>query len=646
MQADAAACSSHCSAFIVVWGEPVCGNGVVEGNEECDNASPACKNCKIAGYCGDGMRNGNEACDDGNTQRGDGCSDICTIEPWCGDGILDPNEGCDDGNTRNGDGCTSYCLIEDWYRCNYTPPGRQGDDSCDSLECDAARPVPICVPKNVCGNGIVDSGEQCDDGNALSWDGCDASCQLDECGNGIIDPGETCDDGADNGDASICSRSCDLKWFATDGPKCSFIDPPSIQRGEYLPFWWGLESHPGVRSYTSCNDDADAWAIAEDSMICEFLMQAPDGQSFRFSRPCKEADLANVAWYNDLQRSVGTLEAEWWQSYLDTSLVPINDVYGEFTISLEAVDYSICVPGAESAWDAADGQTMSLQNKRYDNRVCQYNIAVTTPYMMQQGITLSSAPDDIAKLWRFLDIDGNSVLDNALLEPIANKNTTDIEGELREIFDDVKWRAVQNVTDVTNDLAKASSFVKKVPADEIYYVQDDITIDAWSASDPFNDGKPTTVLVEGPYKVDIEGSLYANLMVIAPEGTINFVSENCDTQDFVQGIYIAKHYITTHYVGGTWFKSVANIFLDKPEWCDDGSLVVEGIMIGGRTELDTARVKQARRSTLDDWFDSSTERDTQIYDGSALRVRWWLGVWDALPPLAKSMIDALQIRRN
>jgi len=35
----------------------------------------------------------------------------------------------------------------------------------------------IVVVPAVCGNGTVESGEQCDDGNTLPGDGCDASCQ-------------------------------------------------------------------------------------------------------------------------------------------------------------------------------------------------------------------------------------------------------------------------------------------------------------------------------------------------------------------------------------------------------------------------------------------------------------------------------------
>ena len=46
-----------------------------------------------------------------------------------------------------------------------------------------------------CGNGLVESGEGCDDGNQVAGDGCNSVCQIEElCGNGQIDDGEDCDE--------------------------------------------------------------------------------------------------------------------------------------------------------------------------------------------------------------------------------------------------------------------------------------------------------------------------------------------------------------------------------------------------------------------------------------------------------------------
>lgn len=68
--------------------------------------------------CGNGFLEGAEECDDGNTTNGDDCSSICEIEfslpvvGVCGDGTLDSGEQCDDGNSVNGDGCSAMCEDE------------------------------------------------------------------------------------------------------------------------------------------------------------------------------------------------------------------------------------------------------------------------------------------------------------------------------------------------------------------------------------------------------------------------------------------------------------------------------------------------------------------------------------------------------
>src|SRR5262245_64031625 len=46
-----------------------------------------------------------------------------------------------------------------------------------------------------CGDGVIDPGEVCDDGNTADGDACNATCTSDEsCGNGIVDGAELCDD--------------------------------------------------------------------------------------------------------------------------------------------------------------------------------------------------------------------------------------------------------------------------------------------------------------------------------------------------------------------------------------------------------------------------------------------------------------------
>ena len=58
----------------------VCGNGVVQGFEECDGGPTCDANCARIPVCGDGFVDAPETCDDSNTTAGDGCSSTCQVE--------------------------------------------------------------------------------------------------------------------------------------------------------------------------------------------------------------------------------------------------------------------------------------------------------------------------------------------------------------------------------------------------------------------------------------------------------------------------------------------------------------------------------------------------------------------------------------
>jgi cysteine-rich repeat protein len=64
----------------------------------------------------------------------------------------------------------------------------------------------------LCGNGRLDPGEACDDGNQVSGDGCRADCLKKEvCGDGVVDQGEQCDD-ANSNPADGCDMCKNTMW--------------------------------------------------------------------------------------------------------------------------------------------------------------------------------------------------------------------------------------------------------------------------------------------------------------------------------------------------------------------------------------------------------------------------------------------------
>ncbi|MBL4635880.1 MAG: DUF4215 domain-containing protein, partial [Kofleriaceae bacterium] len=295
----------------------VCGNGLLESGEGCDDGnlsggdgcgsscqvengnacnatspgdvgassciSSSCIDdlCVASNRCADGVVDPGEGCDDGNLNNGDSCNSNCLIETGnpcstddscasgicdassgsgmcepsnaCGNGVLETGEGCDDGNTIDGDACSANCFIEDGVACGLVAPGLMSGASCVSNFCDDV--TLECTTAANCGDGVLDPGEGCDDGNNVDADGCNSFCFLEDgqscnqtspgslldfscasgncddgtceplntCGNGLLEAGEGCDD-SNTTDSDGCDSSC----FLEDAIACNVQAPGNI----------------------------------------------------------------------------------------------------------------------------------------------------------------------------------------------------------------------------------------------------------------------------------------------------------------------------------------------------------------------------------------------------------------------------------
>ncbi len=286
--------------------DAVCGNGVVEAGEACDDGN-------VVDFDGCSASCQDEFCPDSCEVWFDGCNtclcgDVpaCTkraclpadLEPaecldfaLCGNGEVELGEECDDGNLIDFDGCSAECQdefcpdsCEVWFDgCNTCQCGEV--PACTQRFCapDQIQPAE-CLDFAACGNGEVELGEECDDGNLVGFDGCSADCEIElcpgscavwfdgcntcqcgvvpactkrfcapneiepaeclefgsPCGNGVLDPGEECDDGnTANGDGCSydcrveCPGTCD-SWF--DGCNyCTCGETPACTRIACLP---------------------------------------------------------------------------------------------------------------------------------------------------------------------------------------------------------------------------------------------------------------------------------------------------------------------------------------------------------------------------------------------------------------------------
>ncbi len=248
--------------------------------------------------------------DDGTTAvsgTGPGCTgDACgvvTPENLCGNGGIDTGEACDDKNQNGGDGCSADCLhVEADYEC--TVPGQP---------CTYTGSHPEV--RRVCGDGIIQPGEACDDHNQISRDGCSADCETVEsgfvclkagepctptgaiCGNQVIETGEACDNG-DTNDGDGCSASCQIEegWNCDDGfcwrSRCG---NGTVENGEQCDP--GSASAGGYGEY-GLDLNQNRLCIAD---TCQFAPYCGDGTKDEdFGEECDLGKDQNTAGYSDV----------------------------------------------------------------------------------------------------------------------------------------------------------------------------------------------------------------------------------------------------------------------------------------------------------------------------------------------------------
>jgi len=219
----------------VIQGTEICDDANLVSGDGCD------ANCTLTA-CGNGIVTAGEQCDDGNISNGDGCSNTCSLEPPANDNcsgasVISGVSGALNGNNllaTNSAVAAATCgtpTRDLWYsftiagtknyRININGPGISDpivalySGTCGTLVQQACNDDIVAgnvfsqiqgtlaagtyyvrvgsfgssnggnfslvynfnMP-NVCGNSIIESTEECDDGNIATGDGCNNNCKI------------------------------------------------------------------------------------------------------------------------------------------------------------------------------------------------------------------------------------------------------------------------------------------------------------------------------------------------------------------------------------------------------------------------------------------------------------------------------------
>ena len=226
-------------------GGPACEIGTCNNAGACQKASPGAtcgtsnRYCS-GGTCGDCTPNVDctpaNACKKSLTSCTTGVSQCVASNTNVGDGT-----SCGAGPACSTDGTSKIAA----HLCN------GGSCTSPSTPCANGCSTGECIPA-ICGNGTLESPEQCDNGSgnldsyycpaSVPCNFCNKSCRTTAgayCGDGITqNPQEACDSGASNSVYGTCSPTCTRCGSLPPGYVPSFYDNYYVSSGLYL---WAMQ---------------------------------------------------------------------------------------------------------------------------------------------------------------------------------------------------------------------------------------------------------------------------------------------------------------------------------------------------------------------------------------------------------------------
>lgn len=524
------------------------------------------------------------------------------------------------------------------YTCKYSQDDLDGDGNrIMPIECRVNWAQFSCEDEvlldigilGVCGDGKRQGYEQCD----LLPNWSEIGRYLDE--NNSIAPTEyrwkTC-------------HNCSIKDVAPAQCLSVFNENISIEKGEYLPFWWRVNaksfvhwnSYPYAQNYNCWSNDQQK--IIKSSLKCIFEIQKPgeaweqdtetiydDWCWFAYPYPWASYDIFNYfSWY---------MKPDTWAYAVDTKKRNIFDFIGddlwEYKLRLKEITYDYCDSNLEK------------QNSQTDN-VCETNFTITKPYLVQKSAFGMTPKATNINLKGFQDINGKDIITRTDLADVMvlddnEYQSNDVDFMVKSFIETAEKLAVKTTT--PRWLSNVAS-AKKVPNKDIYILYgngSDITLikDA-------NVTKPFTLIVKNANLV-VHGDVNVNGMFVVKNNgnwTIKFKDDNCNKQQIVKWIFIADTFDA--------IKSNRNDSLEKQR-CNAWWLHIKWVLIGWWIE----NLVEKKRSTLSTWFRVSwseaskrIQRRNMIFNGASVLIEYSPELWQQLPPGADEFTKMLDVYKK
>ncbi len=479
---------------------------------------------------------------------------------------------------------------------------------------------PICAlfePIEQCGDGFLTVGEECDDGNTVSGDGCSSECTIEPvCGDGNLDQGEMCDEGGDNGIGCdpAYGESCD---FCNDF--CNIIVIPGSYCGDGITNEGYEECDDGNQiNDDNCTNECMLPGMCRSDIDVVFIMDRSGSMGYEIPTRLSQAqDAANYFLSNLDLNDQSALVSFATEATLDKTLSNDHSV-------TETAINALTVGGATNIGDAINLANQELSGVNGNPQLVKIEILLTDGKANKpNGSGYGEDPLDVA---------------------YAESKVAEAAALGYKIFtiglgDDINETMLQNIATITGAEYYFAPTGEQLDAifEQIAFATCEYgSISGCKYSDSNNDGNLDGEETVPGWEIVLGGD--ANLTQLTDEqGCYKFSGLEAGSYTVTEGNNIGNYTQTypadpgyyevalgdqedlVDYDFGNYFGQCGNEILDEGEECDDGN-TLDGDGCSATCEMEVCEPIMARVIINNSFSQNNSSYEDKIYVGSATNI--------------------------